>query len=622
MAYVNPSTQSIKTCFQSHYSLPYFQREYKWEPRHFAELINDVQEAFLLTFDPKHQRTQVATYPPYFLGSIITSVETGGKKPLIDGQQRLTSIFLVLAFLERFRRDNNVAAALDLSTLLGSVSFGAMDYSIQFSTSRKAIFDAYLNKVTTLDEAIEAAEDVSNLDEGDQRLLEALRNTESLLDAQVKLHIAYFIDYVVERILLIDISVASEAEAHRVFVTMNDRGLRLGPIDLLKGQILSQILDPADSHACHASWVVSINSLRELGAEEDSLFFRTLFRAKWAETIRGKTKGDAPGDFDIIGDAYHRWFNDNVGKLGIANGDDYKRFAKDDMTKFVEIYKFINEAEADLTVGFEPIYYNAVRKFSFQSMILMAAVEVGDVASEWKAKIALVAKLLDILLTSRTIDGKQNNYENLRDISFALAKAVRGKSTGEIESYVKAEWPKYFSHISNLPNLAYGNDDKSDLLFLLARFAACLEDEIGLKSKTGFVTFWKRDRGQLKTFDIEHIFKEVFDTAALPTPHGFADEKEYKAQRNLLGALILLPRSRNRSLQDKPYREKLHVYTNENVLAQTLTAGFYINHPDVTRFQAANPQIILGSIPDFSKGDINTRADLYVELAKKIWAAP
>ena len=113
MAYVNPSTQSIKTCFQSRYSLPYFQREYKWEARHFAELINDVQEAFLLSFDPKHGRTEVASYTPYFLGSIITSVEVDGKKPLVDGQQRLTSTFLLLAFLERMRRDKQVDAALD-----------------------------------------------------------------------------------------------------------------------------------------------------------------------------------------------------------------------------------------------------------------------------------------------------------------------------------------------------------------------------------------------------------------------------------------------------------------------------------------------------------------------------
>jgi uncharacterized protein with ParB-like and HNH nuclease domain len=234
MAYVNPSTQSLKTCFQSHYSLPYFQREYKWESRHFAELLEDIQAAFLLNYDPTHGRKEVAEYAPYFLGSIITSAEQGGKKPLIDGQQRLTSAFLLLAYLERYRKDHAIENALDLSTYLGSVSFGAMDYAIEFSNSRKAIFDRYLDTTKTVAQAMEDADDVDDLDDGDRRLLEALRTTDTLLDTSVKAVIAYFIDYVVERVLLIDISVNSESEAHRVFVTMNDRGLRLGPIDQKK----------------------------------------------------------------------------------------------------------------------------------------------------------------------------------------------------------------------------------------------------------------------------------------------------------------------------------------------------------------------------------------------------
>ena len=126
MAYINPQTQSLKVCFQTHYSLPYFQREYKWESRHFEELLNDIQRAFLQNFDTTHGRKEVAAYSPYFLGSIITSAEKEGKKPLIDGQQRLTSTFVLLAYLERYRRDNNVDNALELSTLLGSVSFAAL----------------------------------------------------------------------------------------------------------------------------------------------------------------------------------------------------------------------------------------------------------------------------------------------------------------------------------------------------------------------------------------------------------------------------------------------------------------------------------------------------------------
>jgi len=621
MAYVNPSTQSLKTCFQSHYSLPYFQREYKWESRHFAELLNDIQAAFLLNYDPTHGRKEVANYAPYFLGSIITSAEQSGMKPLIDGQQRLTSIFLVLAYLERYRRDMLIPDALDLSTYLGSVSYGTTDYAIQFSTSRKSIFDRYLDKTRTVQEAMDDAEDVAGLDDGDRRLLEAIRTTETLLNATVKAAIAYFIDYVVERVLLIDISVNTESEAHRVFVTMNDRGLRLGPIDLLKGQILSKIPNSADSQSCHATWVQTINKLRALGAEEDSLFFRNLFRAKWADTMRGKAKGDQAGDFDIIGEAYHRWFDDNTAKLAMSNADDYVRFARDDIPRYAEFYKFIKEAEDELKPGFESLYYNSVRKFSFQPMILLATISVTDTTTDWQKKISLASRFIDLLLTTRTIEGKDNNYDNLKDISFALAKEIRNKTHSDLLTYVRTEWLKYEPIIPDLANLTYAKADKSDLLYILARLASGLEDAFSLTSRVGFTTYWQRDRGR-KTFDIEHVLKAAFDPLALPPTHGFVDAKDYTEQRNLVGALALLPRGRNRSLRDKPYREKLVAYATENVLTQTLSDAFYQSHPNVATYVLENPTSGLAAVADFARNHIAERTSMYVAVAKKAWAIP
>lgn len=621
MAYVTPQTQSLKVCFQSHYSLPYFQREYKWESRHFSELLNDIQSAFLLSFDSSHGRKDVSNYAPYFLGSIITSAEKDGKKPLIDGQQRLTSSFLLLAYLERYRRENKIASALDLSTLLGSVSYGAMDYSIEFSPTRKAVFDQFLDYPKPLADAMRNAEEVPNLDDGDKKLLEALRTTESLLDSTVRNAVAYFIDYVVERVLLIDISVTNESEAHRVFVTMNDRGLRLGPIDLLKGQILSRIPIPTEAHSCHDEWVKTINRLRALDPEEDSLFFRNLFRAKWADTMRGKSKGDQPGDFDIIGDAYHRWFEDNTTRLGIATSDDYARFARDDVPKFADIYTFIKTAETELQTGQESIYFNAARKYSFQSMILLASTRVSDNTTDWQKKIALVARFIDLLLTSRTIEGKENNYDNLKEISFSLTKELRDKDYSALLAYVRGEWPKYFGVMAQLPNLKYAKSDRSDILYLLARIACHLEDSFFLTNRVGFVTYWQRDRGG-KTFDIEHLLKETYDPSALPAAHGFADSKDYAESRNLFGALVLLPRSRNRSLQDKPYRDKLQAYGTENILAQTLCDAFYQNNPNVTTYISANPAVALAAIADFTKGDITNRAAAYVAVAQQIWRAP
>jgi hypothetical protein len=576
MAYVNPQTQSLKLCFQTHYSLPYFQREYKWESRHFAEMLNDIQGAFLLNYDPTHGRKEVSNYSPYFLGSIITSTEKDGKKPLIDGQQRLTSTFLLLAYLERYRRDNDIKNALDLSTLLGSVSFGAMDYSIEFSPTRKALFDKYLDYTKAAADAMRDAEDIPDLDDGDKKILEALRTTEKFLDSKVRAAIAYFIDYVVERLLLIDLSVTSESEAHRVFVTMNDRGLRLGPIDLLKGQILSKIMVPAEAQACHSAWVNTINRLRGLDPEEDSLFFRNLFRAKWADTMRGKSKGDPAGDYDTIGDAYHRWFEENTSKLSIATADDYVRFARYDIPKFADMYSFIKTAESDLKPGYECIYFNAARKYSFQPMVLLAPAKVTDNTTDWQKKIALIARLIDLILTTRTIEGKENNYDNLKEISFSLAKSIRDMDHGALLTFVRAEWAKHLPILPELTKLKYAKADRSDILYLLARIACHLEDSFAMTTRVGFATYWQRDRGA-KTFDVEHLLKEAFDPPALPPSHGFTNAKDYAESRNLFGALALLPRSRNRSLQDKPYRDKLVAYATENVLTQTLCPALYQN---------------------------------------------
>lgn len=254
-------------------------------------------------------------------------------------------------------------------------------------------------------------------------------------------------------------------------------------------------------------------------------------------------------------------------------------------------------------------------------MILLAVATTTDTTTEWQKKIALASRFLDLILTTRTIEGKQNNYDNLKDIAFALAKEVRNKSSADLLAYVRAEWLKYEPIIPELSKLNYAKVDKSDLLYVLARIADNLEDAFALTNRVGFPTYWQRDRGR-KTFDIEHLLKDAFDPAALPATHGFADAKDYLEHRNLIGALALLPRSRNRSLQDKPYREKLVAYATENVLTQTLCEALYQSNPNVATYVQENPTAGLVAVTDFGKDHITERAAMYVAVAKKVWAMP
>src|SRR6266705_2089633 len=86
------------------YSIDYYQREYKWQRKQVAELLEDLAAKFLDSYEASHERNAVADYGHYFLGSIVIS-DKDGQKFIIDGQQRLTTLTLLLIFLQHQLED-------------------------------------------------------------------------------------------------------------------------------------------------------------------------------------------------------------------------------------------------------------------------------------------------------------------------------------------------------------------------------------------------------------------------------------------------------------------------------------------------------------------------------------
>src|SRR3954463_14133485 len=86
------------------YSIDYYQREYKWQQKQVSELLDDLAEKFLESHAEGNERSAVAEYGHYFLGSIIVS-DKEGQKFIIDGQQRLTTLTLLLIYLHHHVED-------------------------------------------------------------------------------------------------------------------------------------------------------------------------------------------------------------------------------------------------------------------------------------------------------------------------------------------------------------------------------------------------------------------------------------------------------------------------------------------------------------------------------------
>ena len=125
----------------SHYPIDYYQREYKWQTKHIAELIDDLTAKFLDSYELGHERSEVENYGHYFLGSIIIS-DKGVQKFLIDGQQRLTSLTLLLIHLYGLLDDPEQKG--QIAELIFSQRFGKKSFNLDVP-ERTACMEALFN---------------------------------------------------------------------------------------------------------------------------------------------------------------------------------------------------------------------------------------------------------------------------------------------------------------------------------------------------------------------------------------------------------------------------------------------------------------------------------------------
>ncbi len=109
------------------YGIDYYQREYQWQSKHMAELVNDLTGRFLEDYNPDNHRKEVGDYGHYFLGSIITS-QQGNQKMIVDGQQRLTSLTLLLIYLHNLQKGKRNGVSIE--QLIFSEDYGEKSFNL------------------------------------------------------------------------------------------------------------------------------------------------------------------------------------------------------------------------------------------------------------------------------------------------------------------------------------------------------------------------------------------------------------------------------------------------------------------------------------------------------------
>ena len=533
------------------------------------------------------------------MGSIVLTNE---ENAIIDGQQRLTSLTLLLIYLYHQLEDEEERA--EVLQLIYSKKAGTKTYNIHVPEmpERFDVMNALLQKEYM---------DVSKHSETIKNIYNRFYDIEAIMnDTLPKNTIEMFKDWLIDNVDFIRIVAQTEQDAHKIFVSMNDRGLSLTPTEMLKGYLLSKIENDSIRQQANDLWKKRILDLKGLGKEEESDFIKNWIRSQYAETIRERKKNASPGDFDIIGTAFHKWIREHSSQMKLLRSKDYEDFVLKQFDKFSHIYLDLKNYSTTYTPGFESVFYNGNRNFTLQFQLILASIDPNETKEESDKKIKLISCFLDLYFTRRIFNYKTVDYSAIVYNVFLLSKKFRRKSIGELLEICKEEIGEMEFQLETIDDFRLNGWTVRYMLHILSRITDFIETSSGLPSN--FTNYISRE---IKNpYDIEHIICDHHDWFEEEYP----EKETFDRHRNKFGGLLLLPMDKNRSLNDLTFEKKLPIYFGENLLAKSLNKDCYLNNPQFIRFYERDG-LNFKSYSLFNKEALLERQELYEEIAKKIW---
>ncbi|QLH21835.1 DUF262 domain-containing protein [Streptomyces sp. Rer75] len=589
--------QTVGQLFKNiRYGLEYYQREYTWTRRNMQELLDDLTDRFLDQWKSGHERADVQTYRPYFLGSIVTY--QSDRTYLVDGQQRLTSLLLLLTHLRGLLSVNEELEedARDLEPLIRSRQFGTRAFTLDVP-ERDECMEALLKGRTDFTVPADASLSVKNLWSRGCDLAEDFPAT---LRGEP---LPFFVDWLLHRVCLVDIRAHDRDNGWEIFETMNDRGARLTPLDLLKGFLLSHA---GQNHAeLNEAWRKMLSGLTNAGAHPSD-FIKTLLQARYV--------GPDTPDREKIDGSFHEWVREHAELLGLTRPDQFRWFITDILVPFAKRYSLIQRATTERIPALEAIRYNADNGLTAQLTLLTAAMRPDDDDGIFISKAQLVARFLDLVLARRMANSAPiQNVELLPEI-IRLVPSVREAGTfEELAKLLGEEAAQLGYDFSGINTFKLRGDNRKQVRYLLARMTAFVESANGNPDRAAEYLGLEEGR---RPYEIEHIWENHYER------HKEAgSEEQFHTQRNQLGALLLLSKSDNASYQDAVYEKKIEYYQRQNLLAALLHPTSHQRNPRLRRFIETHGLAKLATPygDSFPPAAIKERQRLYRRLCELLW---
>jgi len=595
---------------QKKYQVDYYQREYRWETKHVEELITDLSDRFLVYYDPQHDReTDGPKYGHYFLGPIILS-QKNGKLFIVDGQQRLTTLTLILIFLKHLQEEVGVERPVTLDDYISSEVRGKQSFNLQVPDREMAIRAIFNNEPFDFTNEIESVQNiVSRYQDIEELFPEELNEKHALL---------LFVDWFLFNVDLVEIVAYSDEEAYTIFETMNDRGLNLTPTEMLKGYLLTNMESDELKAQANELWKKRLLELMEIHKDEEADFFKAWLRAKYANSVRARRKGSTNQDFEKIGTEFHRWVREQKRQIGLNLSSEYWDFVNSLFDKYSRQYIRIRRYSKAYTPGFEPIYYNSYNNFTLQYPLLLSPIRRDDEIDIIDKKIRLVSTYLDLYIAHRAVNYLTLTYSSQVYSMALLMMGIRNMTVNELYNYLMekaSEFSGYFDGVPDtgrkgIPGFGLNQWSKRYIRYILARITAYVETQSEMEDR--FIEYTSHQ--VKKPYEIEHIWADHYERHR----DEFENAGDFTDYRNRIGGLLLVPQGFNQSYNDLKYTDKLPYYLEQNLLARSLHSQAYERNPGFDRF-ISESGLPFKPFPEFKKEQMEYRTTLYKQICELIW---
>lgn len=221
-----------------YYRIPRFQRPYSWTAENLEEFWTD---------------TIVDSEADYFIGAVIV-FETGSNRfDVVDGQQRLTTLTIMLAALrDTYDRESMGKLAQGLHAFIERPNVeNDNEYVLQTETSYP-YFHEFIQRHGDPDRTVgQHGVEESRLQDADEffgnkfcMIVDSIQNDPRVKDTEVKARVEAALSSTRDRLLglkLILVTVDDADDAYTIFETLNSRGMNLTISDLLKNHLLRNL---------------------------------------------------------------------------------------------------------------------------------------------------------------------------------------------------------------------------------------------------------------------------------------------------------------------------------------------------------------------------------------------